>query len=151
MKYERIWVGKEINTPEGYAIIKGYNGSIVYLDEYIIDYEGNEQKEGEHCLTLAEIGHMMQETDKDGQTYKASFQKSDYMSYTDSDFEDVLKGEYKIFCSVYDDATIENFIYYMGYAGWMEEYIVDKGLGELDETSDIQIRAIDEYIKEVLR
>lgn len=145
MKKAKIWAGQEINTPEGYAVIKGYNGSIVDLEEFADD--GNSEP---RFLTLAEIGHIMQETDKDGQTYKVSFLSSDLMSYTDTDFKDVLKGEYKIFCSNYEDADIQSFIDYLGWQDWMEEYVCSQGYEEFDETSDIQCALIDEYIRKVL-
>ena len=59
MKKERIWAGKEINTPEGYAVVKGYNGCIVFVEEYIIDEEGNERKGDTRFWTLNEIAHIV--------------------------------------------------------------------------------------------
>ena len=148
---EKIWAGKEINTPAGYAVVRSYNMSIVKLIEYVINENGDEEESGTRYLTLNEIAHIMQKTDKEGQTYKVSFLKSDYMSYTDSDFEDVLKGEYKIFCSNYEDADIQSFIDYIGYQEWMDGLIYAKGLGEeLDTTSDVHCKVIGDYIREVL-
>lgn len=72
------------------------------------------------------------------------------MSYTDSDFEDVLKGEYKVFCCNYEDADIQSFIDYIGWQDWMEEYVCSQGYEEFDDTNDIQCALIDEYIRKVL-
>ena len=62
MKKEIITKGMEISTEVGYLKVKGYNGSIVYVDEYTDDEDGNEVVE-EKMLTLEEIGHEMKAVD----------------------------------------------------------------------------------------
>lgn len=62
MKREIISKGMEITTEIGYLKVKGYNGSIVYVDEITDDEDGNEITE-EKKLTLEEIGHEMKAVD----------------------------------------------------------------------------------------
>lgn len=62
MKTETISKGMEITTETGYLKVKGYNGSIVYVDEITNDETGNEVVE-ERMLTLSEIGLMMKAVD----------------------------------------------------------------------------------------
>lgn len=62
MKKETISKGMEITTEIGYLKVKGYNGSIVYVDEVTDDENGNEVVE-ERMLTLEEIGHEMKAVD----------------------------------------------------------------------------------------
>ena len=62
MKREIISIGTEISTEVGYLKVKSYNGSIVYVDEYTDDENGNEVVE-ERMLTLEEIGKEMKSID----------------------------------------------------------------------------------------
>lgn len=62
MKRETISKGMEITTEIGYFKVKGYNGSIVYVDEITDDEAGNEVVE-ERMLTLKEIGYEMKAVD----------------------------------------------------------------------------------------
>ena len=56
--------GDEIATQEGYLIVTGYNGSLVYTDSYEIDEDGEGVKVGERNLTPEEIGHLLKEVDR---------------------------------------------------------------------------------------
>lgn len=50
-----ITVGSTVLADGYHMIVTGYNGSIVYLDEYDDDFH----KTGERMLTLNEIAHVM--------------------------------------------------------------------------------------------
>ena len=63
MRKETITKGSEISTLAGYMVATGYNGSIVYLDEYETDEDGEAEKVGERMLTLDEIAHEMKNVD----------------------------------------------------------------------------------------
>lgn len=63
---EHIRKGSEITTLAGYLVVTGYNGSIVYCDEYTNTDEDDPdkyEKTDERMLTLREIGHEMWEVD----------------------------------------------------------------------------------------
>ncbi len=71
------------------------------------------------------------------------------MNYFDSDFEDVLKAEYKAYTYDCQSNDIQGFIDYLGWQDWMEEYVCSQGYEEFDETSDVQCALIEEYLKKV--
>lgn len=85
---KRITKGTRIDTPVGYMIATGFNGSLVYLDVYepemIEDERGNfvdapgsgMVKVGDRRLTLGEVAEMMKEVD--GQNHKVVWQKPGY-------------------------------------------------------------------------
>ena len=56
--------GDEIATQEGYLIVTGYNGSIVYTDSYEVNEDGRATMTGGRGLTLEEIGHLLKEIDR---------------------------------------------------------------------------------------
>lgn len=63
---EHIRKGSEITTLTGYLVVTGYNGSIVYCDEYTYTDEADFdkcEKTGERMLTLREIEREMKEVD----------------------------------------------------------------------------------------
>jgi hypothetical protein len=63
---EHIRKGSEITTLAGYLVVTGYNGSIVYCDEYTNTDEDDPdkyEKTDERMLTLREIEHEMWEVD----------------------------------------------------------------------------------------
>jgi hypothetical protein len=62
---EQIRKGTQINTIEGYFVVTGYNGHIVYCDEYTTSEEDLDtfEKAGERRLTLQEIAHEMKKVD----------------------------------------------------------------------------------------
>jgi len=55
MRIHYITTGSTILADDCNLIVTGYNGSIVYLDEYDFDFH----KTGERMLTLNEIAHVM--------------------------------------------------------------------------------------------
>ena len=59
---ESIKKGSLVTTMTGYMIVTGYNGHIVYVNQYVVD-ESSDLPEGEFRYTLGEIGHMMKECD----------------------------------------------------------------------------------------
>lgn len=65
MRFDHITKGTEIITQEGKLICEDYNGSIVYLREYLYndETEVSDIDNGERRLTLSEIGHVMREWD----------------------------------------------------------------------------------------
>jgi len=68
MKRETITTGTEISSLEGKLVITGYNGHIVYVDEYTLLDEGEYKFNTKRMLTLNEIAHEMKEVD--GLNYK---------------------------------------------------------------------------------
>lgn len=65
MKTTVIRKGDEIQRMgEGYEVVTGYNGSVVYTDSYEINDDGTSTKTGERMLTLEEIGHLLKEVDR---------------------------------------------------------------------------------------
>lgn len=74
-KEDIITIGTRISTVTGCDIVTGYNGSIVYLDEYEPDFDNNPDdliKTGERMLTLYEIGLLMKELD--GHNHNVTFE-----------------------------------------------------------------------------
>lgn len=71
MKKNTITTGTEIATMDGMLKATGFNGSIVYLDEF--NDEG--EQVGERMLTLREIGEEMKAID--GQNHKVSWEEAD--------------------------------------------------------------------------
>lgn len=72
MKKDIITTGAQIDTIEGYEVVKSYNGSIVYTDSYEYDDDGNPQKTGECRLTLEEVGKLMKGVD--GRNHRVTFE-----------------------------------------------------------------------------
>lgn len=69
---ETIKTGDIIDTLVGYLEVKGYNGSIVYCDEYETTDNGEDVMTGERMLTCNEIGKIMKEVD--GRNHKVMFE-----------------------------------------------------------------------------
>lgn len=65
---ETITVMTEIDTAEGYLVVKSFNGSMVVVEEYIVGEDDMLFDNGERGLTLAEIGKIMK--DRDGMNHK---------------------------------------------------------------------------------
>ena len=83
MKKEQICKGFEINTITGGLKVTGYNGSIVYLEEYTANDDGNLEFTGESRLTLEEIAKVMKEMD--GLNHKIEFVYRYEVDCTDPD------------------------------------------------------------------
>lgn len=60
---DRIFKGYKVTTAEGYILVKSYNGSIVYVSNYVSDEKDYCHFECERMLTLSEIGALMKEVD----------------------------------------------------------------------------------------
>lgn len=71
MKKEIISKGMEISTEVGRLKVNGYNGSIVYVDEYTDDEDDNEVVK-ERMLTLEELGLEMRAVD--GSNHKVTWE-----------------------------------------------------------------------------
>ena len=64
MKKEQIYKGSHVIKSDGiWMEVTGFNGSIVYLDEYWENESGETRYAGETRLTLAEIAGIMKEMD----------------------------------------------------------------------------------------
>lgn len=75
---EHIRKGSEITTLAGYLVVTGYNGSIVYCDEYTNTDEDDPdkyEKTDERMLTLREIEREMWEVD--GQSHRLTYDEED--------------------------------------------------------------------------
>lgn len=74
--YEHITNGSRIETISGYYIVTGWNGSIVYLDEYEPnDLDTDCIKTGESRLTLSELERVMK--DFDGNNHSLVFDEGE--------------------------------------------------------------------------
>ena len=62
---EHIGKGTQIATEAGYLVATGYNGRIVYCDEYTLDEDTLDRFDltGERRLTLQEIAREMKRAD----------------------------------------------------------------------------------------
>ena len=122
MRNETITNGTEIKTIAGYMIATGYNGSIVYLDEYETNEAGEAEKVGERRLTLAEIGDAMKEVD--GQNHKVIWQQ-----YSEDMEEDIISDALDHLITVSSDKDIAD------YAGmYANDFISSKYGEQLDAT-----------------
>lgn len=75
---EHIRKGSEITTLAGYLVITGYNGSIVYCDEYTNTDEDDPdkyEKTDERMLTLREIEREMWEVD--GRNHRLTYDEEE--------------------------------------------------------------------------
>ena len=122
MRNETITKGTQISTLSGYMVATGYNGSIVYLDEYETDDDGHEQKIGERRLTLSEIGCEMQRVD--GMNHNVI-----WVQYSEDMEEDIISDALDHLINVSSDKDIEGHeeAYANDFIGW-------KYGNELDET-----------------
>lgn len=69
---ESIKKGSIVNTLTGYMIVTGYNGHIVYVDQYVVD-ECSNLPAGDMRYTLDEIGHLLKECD--GRTHRVVWEE----------------------------------------------------------------------------
>lgn len=67
-----IKTGDIIDTLAGYLEVKGYNGSIVYCEEYETNENGEDVMTGDRMLTCGEIALIMKEVD--GRNHKVMFE-----------------------------------------------------------------------------
>ena len=75
---EHIRKGSEITTLAGYLVVTGYNGFIVYCDEYTNADEDDPdkyEKTDERMLTLREIEHEMWEVD--GRNHRLTYDEEE--------------------------------------------------------------------------
>lgn len=122
MRKETITKGSEISTLSGHMVVTGFNGSIVYLDEYETDKDGHEQKIGERRLTLAETGQEMKKVD--GQNHKVTWEE-----YSQDMEEDIISDALDHLIIVNSDKDIAD------YAGmYANDFISGKYGDQLDAT-----------------
>ena len=122
MRKETITKGTQISTLSGYMVATGFNGSIVYLDEYETDEDGEAEKVGDRMLTLAEIGHEMKSVD--GMNHNVIWEE-----YSKDTEEDIISDalDHLITVSSYKDIA--------DHAGmYANDYISSKYGSELDAT-----------------
>lgn len=76
MKADIIRKGTRIDTIDGYEIVTGFNGSIVYTDSYQLNDEGTDvYLAGEGRLTISDIEHKMKEVD--GLNHSVRYEEDD--------------------------------------------------------------------------
>ena len=122
MKKETITKGTQISTLSGYMVATGYNGSIVYLDEYETDENGHEQKIGERRLTLSEICNEMHSVD--GMNHKVIWEE-----YSKDMEEDIISDAIDHLITVSSDKDIEDYA-----EMYANDYIASKYGSELNAT-----------------
>ena len=122
MRKETITKGTQISTLSGYMVATGFNGTIVYLDEYETDEDGQEQKIGERRLTLSEIAQEMKSVD--GMNHKVILEE-----YSEDMEEDIISDALDHLITVSSDKDIAD------YAGmYANDYISSKYGTELNAT-----------------
>ena len=122
MRKETITKGTQISTLSGYMVATGFNGTIVYLDEYETDEDGQEQKIGERRLTLSEIAQEMKSVD--GMNHKVIWEE-----YSEDMEEDIISDALDHLITVSSDKDIAD------YAGmYANDYISSKYGTELNAT-----------------
>lgn len=73
MRIEIIRKGTRIETIDGYEIVTGFNGSIVYTDSYKVGNNDEVYLDGEGRLTYSDIEHLMKEVD--GLNHKVRYEE----------------------------------------------------------------------------